>query len=153
MKLTRNIEKFIQRGMMGYCDEDLYNIDCWFIKIFPNMLDNFAECTIGHPCNEKEILEEINNFPIMWCDSQKGKIKKIFKKHRSTEKLELTNPIYCWTLIILRMAYCFRMCDEWNEEYNEFDEERKYEEKCELIEKYKKEAFYLFEKYFFNLWW
>lgn len=47
--LKYKIKYMFQRAKKGYGDEDLFSIDAWFIDIFPKMLEEFAECTVGSP--------------------------------------------------------------------------------------------------------
>ena len=149
--LKYKIKYKFQRAKKGYCDKDLYSIDGWFTTTFPKMLNEFAECTCGCPCNEDEILKDVADMPNIWIIFQEPIINKILKKYDM--KFNLNESMCCWLLIILRIKYCFEMCDECNERYKEYWDKKEYEEINNEIEKYKKEGFYLFEKYFFNLWW
>lgn len=65
------IKWFFQRGIKGYCDRDLWDIDIWFTTIFPKMLDEFDKTRHGYPCalsiedeikfrNDDEIWEQMN---------------------------------------------------------------------------------------------
>ena len=146
-----SIKHKLQRTKKGYCDYDLYNIDGWFINIFPKMLGEFAERTCGYPCNEEELKKEVSKMSTIWVQNQQSIIDKILKKY--DKEFDRNNTMCCWLLIILRMKYCFEMCDEWNNHYEPYWENRQYEELNKEVEKYKAEAFYLFEKYFFALWW
>jgi hypothetical protein len=146
-----NIKYKHQRAKKGYCDEDLFSIFDWFIDIFPKMLDEFMECTCGCPANTEELHEEIKNFPIFWIELQQDKINKVENKYDN--EFDLSDSMTCWLLILLRLKYCFELCDEWNPYYNEYWDKKQYDELDKLVEKHKKEAFYLFEKYFFALWW
>jgi len=50
--LTRwknNIKHSYQRAHYGFCDRDIWNIDCWFLKVMPAMLEQFKETTHGYP--------------------------------------------------------------------------------------------------------
>ena len=140
-----------QKAKKGFCDEDLFSIHDWFIENFPKMLEEFAECTCGYPCDEEELKEEVNKFPGIWKLKQKPIIDKILKNYDS--EFNLKDGMCCWILIILRMKYCFEKCSEWHEEYECFWKMKQYEYINNCVENYKKEGFYLFEKYFFNLWW
>lgn len=146
-----------QRAKKGYCDEDLYSIFNWFIKIFPKMLGEFAECTFGYPCKKSEMIAEVDKMPCDWIIEQQEIIEKNYKKNKRTiEKIDVKDSMTCWLLIILRMKYCFEHCDEWHEDYEKYNEsknEENWSKQYELMEKYKKEGFYLLEKYFFTLWW
>lgn len=149
--LKYEIKYKFQRAKKGYSDFDLFSIDWWFVNTFPKMLGEFFECTCGFPCNEEEVKKEVAKMPKMWLEQQRSKINKTLKKYDGEYNLE--DGMCCWLLIILRMKHCFELCDEWHKEYNKYKENNLYDKENEEIEKYKKEGFYLFEKYFFNLWW
>lgn len=151
MRVKDKIKFKIQKAKKGFCDYDLYSIDLWFINIFPKMLEEFINCTCGCPCNEKDLTIEVVNFPNMWKEQQRPLINKILKKY--DEEYDLNDSMCCWLLILLRMKYCFEMCDEWNKEYDKYWDKNEYEILNKTINKHKQEAFYLFEKYFFDLWW
>ncbi|MBE5905017.1 MAG: hypothetical protein E7275_12150 [Pseudobutyrivibrio sp.] len=56
--LTRwknNIKYAYQRAHYGYCDRDIWNIDYWFLKVMPAMLEQFKETTHGYPDMEGAI--------------------------------------------------------------------------------------------------
>lgn len=148
--LKYKIKYSLQRAQKGYSVEDLFSIDCWFMNLFPKMLNEFFECTCGIPCNT-ELKSEIKKMPKMWLEQQRPKINKTLKKYDTEYNLE--DEMCCWLLIILRMKYCFERCDEWHEEFEKYWEDKEYEELNKMVEKHKKEAFYLLEKYFFHLWW
>ena len=149
--IKNNIKYAFQRTKKGYCDQDLFSIDAWFIELFPKMLGEFAEFTIGCPGNEEELIKEVKKFPKNWVEEQEDTINNYLNKYDS--KFDIKCSCCCWILIILRMKHCFEMCDEWNERYEEYWDKKEYEKISNEIEKYKKEAFYLFEKWFYNLWW
>lgn len=44
-----NVKMFIQRGKKGYCDEDLWEMDHWFSKLLPRMLEEFKTKNLGIP--------------------------------------------------------------------------------------------------------
>lgn len=130
-----------QRAKKGYCDNDVYSIYDWFLEIFPKMLREFAEKTISYPSDADKLREEVSKMPVLWLESQRETINNIFKKHKSYSEYDLDNSMCCWLLIILRTAYCFEMCNKWREKWDN------------LAIKLKEEGFYLFEKWFFDLWW
>lgn len=146
-----NIKYKFQRAKKGYCDQDLFSIDAWFMEIFPKMLQEFAECTNSHPANGKELIKEVSKMPKMWAEQQKSIINKILKEY--DDEFNVNDAMCCWLLIILRMKYCFEMCDEWHKDYEKYWDKKEYEILNNMVEKHKKEAFYLLEKYFFSLWW
>ena len=140
-----------QKVKKGYCDYDLYDMDYWFIKTFPKMLGEFAKNTIGYPMSDGELQKEVEKMDKKWLNTHQILLIDIRKKH--TNDFDLRDDMSCWVLILLRMKHCFEMCDEWNDIYEPYRKEGQYEAMNDRIESYKKEAFYLFEKYFFHLWW
>lgn len=146
-----NIMYKLQKAKKGYCDEDLFSINDWFIKIFPKMLGEFIECTCGYPCYTKELKKEVKKMPEMWVEKQREYINKVLKKYN--KEFDINNDFCCWLLILLRMKHCFEMCDDCQIYYDIYKHVGDYEGKLNALNKFKKEAFYLFEKYFFNLWW
>lgn len=91
--------------------------------------------------------------PKLWLEQQRAKINKLYKSHDFEEGYDLNDKFCCWLLIILRMKYCFEMSDEWHKDYEKYWDNREYDIINNESEKHKKEAFYLFEKYFYALWW
>ncbi len=132
------LRKMIERYKKGYCREDLWSIDGWFMDTFPNMLRDFSKNTICVPITP-ELQKDAHKLPIEWVEQQE--LNDIFSEED------------CWKLIILRMAYCFEHLNEFHEDYQYYWDNAKYAEKNKIMMEYKKEAFKLFEKYFFNLWW
>ena len=149
--LKYNIKYKFQKAKKGYCDEDLFCIHDWFINIFPKMLKEFAEHTVGSPMNEEILLKEASNMPKLWIEEQKPIVDKLLDKYNCV--FDLNDRYCCWLLIILRMKYCFEMCNEWNINYKSYWENQEYEKINKKTKKYKNEAFYLFKKWFYALWW
>ncbi len=147
----KKIKFKFQRAKKRYCDYDLYSIDLWFINIFPKMLNEFIECTCGCPCNEEKLKEDVSKMPKMWVEQQKPVVNKLLKKYDA--EFDLNDGFCCWLLILLRMKHCFELCDEFNNIYETYNINKLYKEKDARLNIYKKEAFYLFEKYFYSLWW
>lgn len=150
-KFWQKIKFKFQRAKKGYCDYDLYSIDLWFINIFPKMLNEFIECTCGCPCNEEELKEEVSKMSELWVEEQRTTINKLLKRFGA--EFDLNDGFCCWLLILLRMKHCFELCDEFNNIYETYNINKLYKEKDVRLNIYKKEAFYLFEKYFYGLWW
>ncbi len=45
----RNVRWAYQRITKGYCESDLWNMDWWFLEIFPAMLREFINNADGYP--------------------------------------------------------------------------------------------------------
>ena len=56
----RNIKFAWQRITKGYCEYDYWNIDCYLLKLLPELFDDFRKSLHGYPCSFTE--EEWNNF-------------------------------------------------------------------------------------------
>lgn len=163
-----------QRKKRGFSDYDIFEIDTWFIKIMPEMLQELINCYIGFPCI---IAEEY--------------FKKQSKTYNICEELseETEEEIHnYWINILKEMRQAFLNADnettsfknEYEDEYLEKFIENKdikeifnaknenlTKEKKELKEKYQKEyksledflnknkkkALNMFVKYFDCLWW
>jgi hypothetical protein len=49
-RVINNIKWFIQRGVRGYSDRDVWNLDTYIFKILSKGLIRLADTTHGHPC-------------------------------------------------------------------------------------------------------
>lgn len=47
--ILENIRYSWQRIVKGYCDKDLWNIDYWFMRVVPDMLQRFKDTKHGSP--------------------------------------------------------------------------------------------------------
>lgn len=59
--LKLNIKYSVQRIRRGWCDRDTFDIDMWFLNIFPEMLTYFKEKALGYPAYyiyDKEMTED-----------------------------------------------------------------------------------------------
>lgn len=129
-QIFRNIKSFFQRGIKGYCDEDLWEIDSWFLKIMPKMLEEFKKKTNGWPDNLYNSFEEY----IADID----KLIKLF----NIAKREPSENKYLDELI--SSNYKKGIFDKY---INESD--KIYKQNKNAL----KEAFELFYKLFDSLWW
>lgn len=53
LHFCRDIHCAWQRATKGYCYRDLWNIDLWFIDVFPRMLKDFKDTSISYPITMK----------------------------------------------------------------------------------------------------
>lgn len=175
--ILENIRYSWQRIVKGYCDKDLWNIDCWSMRVVPDMLQRFKDTKHGSPgilgedyvdedgilCNDTcheawdKILEEMI-FLFREMNEETCQKKNVFEKEHK------------------------RIYDEFEKKYGSFGEklensaektvgkrihfpeelpeykgiEEKYyaceKELCEYREKCKDKAFELFAKWFYYLW-
>lgn len=56
----RNIKFAWQRITKGYCEYDYWNIDCYLLKLLPELFDDFRKNLHGYPCSFTK--EEWDNF-------------------------------------------------------------------------------------------
>ena len=56
----RNIKFAWQRITKGYCEYDYWDIDCYLLKLLPELFDDFRKNLHGYPCSFTE--EEWDNF-------------------------------------------------------------------------------------------
>lgn len=132
----RKIKFAFQRVTKGYCDQDVWNIDYWFLKTVPKMIKELQKIKHGTPMNT---FPEIEKMPINWVrreckllEDYKAtlKIDDEFKSvdiSRGKKDSELANPDRWW-IIMSRMAYCLEQADPdnelpnpyWNEIWEEY---------------------------------
>ena len=144
-KLFRELKNKRQRAKKGYADSDLWNLDYWFLDIMPRMLKQFRDTTDSAPvfsipgatidnCHEKwrEILDRMI-FLLEEMDEYKCSYKNPYQEEfeELIESEDLTQTIM----------------DSFMDKYNgEEINKAKHMELC------KEEFFYLFSKYFYDLW-
>lgn len=88
LQFYRDLRSCRQRIMKGYCPEDLYEIDSWFLAVVPNMLEEFRYSHDGSP----DILGEA-------CTDEDG----VLVNDACHE---------AWDAILDRMVFLFREADE-----------------------------------------
>lgn len=137
-----NIKYSYQRITKGYCDKDLWDIDCWFMDIIPRMLQQFKETRCGSP----------------------GVLGEYYTDTDGILKNDICHKE--WDKILDEMIFLFREMNEetcsrkntYIEEYNRAPNECKvkYFEYEKELEEYRMEckdkAFALFSKWFYSLW-
>ena len=130
--LWLGIKSFYLRGKNGWSPYDTWNMDCYLLKILPEMLRHLAKNDNTHPFLTFPITEE--------------SIKEDENK---------------WVEILNYMAECFEEADEDRvsnyEKENKIDRySDDYYNNYSLIQKYrddkKNEGLELLKKYFWNLW-
>lgn len=134
--LPKEIKWFFQRGLKGYCDRDVWDIDHWFERNIVPMLKELKEIKHGYPIDmtEEQWTMELDNmihcFEEMTDDcSEKNEYWEEYKKHLFSIKGEKD------------------LDKELQEKWLKREEE---------IENYqvnmKNKALKMFSKYYYNLW-
>lgn len=104
-----------QRVKKGYSYRDLWNIDFWFLKIMPNMLEDFTKDLYGYPATIREELKKKN-------------------PELTDEEIDEKNlDFQYWKDIVKEIAFHFR---EASEEENEAKTNQYWEKMYELQGKY-----------------
>lgn len=159
--MLRNIKYSIQRVTKGYCDKDLWNIDCWFMNLMPDMLQQFKDTKHGNP----------DGLDVEWDNILERMI--FLLREMNEETCRRKNPY---------QAEHENVMDEFEEKYGIFGEKLEADKKAELRrvlhfphelqeykdveEKYyaeeralvqyrvacKNQALELFSKWFYDLW-
>ena len=160
-----------QRIWKGYCDYDLYSIDGWFMKIMPEMLQEFKKKRHGSPdmegglpvsvapdggknldCHQKWtlvlermifLLGEMNEDT---CSHKNPYRKKYFAASRKYREGPIENPDGSSTYHYTDLKE-IPECRELDEKYHKAEKKlMKYRLDC------KQEFFDLFSRYFYHLW-
>ncbi len=130
--LKDNVVYCFQRVKYGFCEADIWKMNIWFLKTIPAMLLHLKNTTCAYPA----ILEKSD------CDMGFDISKKKKERLSAPEK---------WDAILTEMINRFDKLDAFIMHVEK--KPATTEEERELMDKYKKEAFELFSKWFFDLWW
>lgn len=111
-----------ERAKKGYCKEDIWNINDWFLNIIPRILKDFNESRNGYPCNLSD--EEWDNIikRMIFCFEEANE-----DTCSQTNEIEFEIEDY----------------EKWLKREAEIDKYRN---------DMKNEGLELFSKYFWNLW-
>lgn len=146
--LPRNIKWFFQRGIRGYADCDVWDIDYWFLNTIIPMLKQFNKTKHGYPGNitAEEWDKIIDKMIFYFTESDEQKCSK-----QNQYKDQFNNII--WQDGILY----FDKNKLTKTEYKQYNNIRhKYfqreKELSQYREKKKNQAFKLFSEYFWHLW-
>ena len=58
--VRQNIKFFIQRGIKGYCDKDLWEMNTWFSQTVSRMMKEFSRVNISYPAKSDTICPGYN---------------------------------------------------------------------------------------------
>lgn len=122
----KEIKYFFQRGFRGYSDEDIYDIDVWFCKIFPLMLRDLSKHLDKVPQAPMSLLKEIREIPAY--------------ENYTDEEIEIA--FAKWQAILEDMASSFEKGNRYNDALSQSEKER-----------LKNKAFDLLKEHFYDLWW
>lgn len=122
----RSIKWFIQRGVRGYSEADIWEMDAWFCRVFPSMLRELSKQLNKVPQIPYPLLKEIREIP----------------NYESYTEEEMKVAFDNWMNILNEMINCF-------EKANRRDESLDFKEK----EAQKDKGFELLKTYFYELWW
>jgi len=142
--LYRYIKRFFQRGCRGYGDCDVWDFHSYLSEVISGGVKDLIEDTSGHPCNLKN-LDEWKDIltEILWTFDTASKISSgnllYLPPHERSEK---------------EMKKLQKFADDCEIGLNKYEITKgtKYTvmtySECEKYEK----GWFLFQKYFFNLW-
>ena len=163
-----------QRVKKGYSYRDLWNIDYWFLKTMPNMLEDFTKDLYGFPASMKEELKKKNpeltdkeidekNLDFQYWKDIVNEIAFHFREARDEENENKINQ-YWERMRELEDKYNLFLTDEEETKKTmtkeDFEEWKANNEKWlirhEEIENYRNEqlkiGMEMFTKYFWGLW-
>lgn len=175
-EIFNNFKYSWQRITKGYCDRDLWSIDDWFMKIMPDMLEQFKDTRNGSPgclgefytnddgicCNDschEEWDKILNEMIFLFREMNKETCsrKNIFQEEYDKIWREFEEKCGVFgekldkdkqkTMTRAYFPSDFPEYKEISDKYLEYDMElEKYREEC------KDKALELFSKYYFHLW-
>lgn len=72
-RLLYSFKLAYQRSVYGYCDLDIYDLDCYYTALMAETLKEFRETTQSHPvnCEEKEWNEKLFYIESLFRDSMR----------------------------------------------------------------------------------
>ena len=88
-QLGRDIRYCHQRIWHGYCDQDLFSIDSWFLSIMPAMLEDFRDNLHGYPTAPELLSHQV-----------------------ASEDDTDTESMRAWIAVLDRMIFLMREADE-----------------------------------------
>ena len=130
-----------QRATKGYCSEDVYNMDSWFLETIPKMLDEFIKNHYSHPTDITD--DEWNKIL--------NKMAKAFR-NASEATTEFENPYESDYLLSIdvdlkNMVFNSTADEELKNNYHKAEDSKQ-----TLMQKSFDEGIEHFHKYFYHLW-
>lgn len=126
--MFKKIREINQIRKQGFRNSDCYSIDYFMMTIFPKMIRKLRERKIGSPMNVS--FDDIKDYPIEFIEYAMKVIEDEFynngyfnkKDNDAFETIDLFDGFTQWSIILLRIAYCFEMTNEDNYE-NEYSDD------------------------------
>lgn len=149
----RNIRFGIQRMTRGYCDRDVWDLDCYLSELLYQTLNKLADTTHGVPLKYQDNMEGWSNH-----------LKEIAQHFQNTQEGNLNVPINKEIEKCFNEMYLYELSkyphmnivdnNITNEQYRKLKDNwmRKEEEAGIFREKEKDIAFDMLKDAFFNLW-
>ncbi|SEA17059.1 hypothetical protein SAMN05216349_1066 [Oribacterium sp. KHPX15] len=125
-KVKNEIYWFFQRGIKGYCDKDIWELNTWFAETFSRMLMELSDKTLSYPDGFGSIDNKI----------QKGLNPQSISKDESNEEY------IAWKSAIKKAAEQFAATGGYS-----------YRVPTEEQIKNRDEAFEFIRNNFYDLWW
>ncbi len=75
-----NIVSIYKRAKYGFCDKDVWAIDCWFLSVMPAMLEQLKETTHGYPISDEAEVHAISEIGTVPEDKGLEKWKEILSE-------------------------------------------------------------------------
>ena len=166
--MFRKLKNFIQRGMKGYCDEDIYDIEYWFLTIMPKMLEEFKQKKNGYPYqfnNEEEWDKELDlmindlidanentcRYKNVYEEPYQKAYEEFIKEYGMMGEKLMTNAERHSAIKNGKYTYhSMNEVDKYKDISNKYFEKEKYI--ANIQDKCKNEALDTFKHYFWNLW-
>lgn len=120
--MFKKLKEIKQIMKQGFKDSDCWSIDYFMQTTFSKMLLRLREFKHGHPAFIT--FDEIKYFPIEFVKESMDILEKENNKLKESEQydIDLFDSFCLWQIIIMRIAYCFKMTND--EEYeNEYSDE------------------------------
>lgn len=146
----RDIKCACQRANKGYCFRDIWNIDSWFIKLMPTMLEDFKKHNHGYPngMTEQEWDKILNKMILLSKESmvetcsEKNQYEDKYSFKIEYKKLE-EKPEFHTVEIIYPTKEDKKISELYDKRQREIEQ---YMTNCQ------NEFLDMFKKYFNNLW-
>lgn len=141
--IPKNIKWFIQRGIRGYADKDVWSMDYWFERTIIPMLKQLKEIKHGYPMDMEEAEWDAELSKMIKCFTEMSEYSCSMKNEYDKEFHEIIWEDMAKKEINKPDNHAKEIRENWFQREKEISNYRV---------KMKDEAFRLFSKYFWNLW-